>query len=298
MHAPLPRPPATGTVTVTESAFLARLADDQPLVTVELRPPRADLPRDRSIDTWIDMHHGVRRLVNSLDTFVFLTDNAVGQNEEENLHHLHSNLAQDVSPARLVPFLTCKHSLDYCLRYAQRAASTGYEALTGLGGDHGVGAPRCVPHAYELRRRIRERVPRLALGGWANPHREPERQVEFLAEEGFSAEYFLTQVVSHHDLRQVEAFLDAFTKSGLQLPALFGVFFYRSARKKTLQRLSQFLPVPTEGLTQDFAAGRTPEQICAQTIRELRSLGIGNVYVSNVEFERAPQRMRRILDQV
>ena len=57
------------------------------------------------------------------DTVVFMTDNAVGQAEEENLTHLMANLTGDVSPSQLVPFLTSKHTLDYCLLYAARAAS-------------------------------------------------------------------------------------------------------------------------------------------------------------------------------
>lgn len=291
MHSPLP-----GTMT-RQAPFTTRLRERRSLLAVELRPPRADLPHERSIDTWIDMHHGVRRLV-GLDTYVFLTDNAVGRNEEENLHHLQSNLAQDVSPARLVPFLTCKHPLDYCLMYAHRAASNGYEALTVLGGDQGVGAPRCVEHAYELRLRIRERVPGLALGGWANPHRDPDRQVEFLADEQFTADYFLTQVVSHHDLRHVEAFLEAYERSGLELPGVFGVFYYRSPRPATLRRLAQFLPVPAADLTREFAAGATAEEICARTIRALRSLGIDKLYLSNLEFDEAAPKLRRILDRV
>ena len=42
---------------------------------------------------------------------------------------------------RLVPFLTSKHSLDYCLMYADRASAHGFGALTVLGGDRTVGQP-------------------------------------------------------------------------------------------------------------------------------------------------------------
>ena len=52
----------------------------------------------------------------------------------------------------MVPFLTCQHSLRYCLNYAQRAAAAGLDALTVLGGDESVGPPRCVDHAYVLRK--------------------------------------------------------------------------------------------------------------------------------------------------
>jgi len=278
--------------TMTEAALVTRLRDERPLVAVELRPPRADLPRARSIDTWIDMHHTIRRLV-AQDTFVLLTDDAVGRNEEENLHHLQTNLAAEVDPGRLIPFLTCKHPLDYCLMYADRAASSGYEALTVLGGDK-VGPPRCVPHAFELRQRIRRRAPSLRLGGWANPHRDPARQAEYLAAAQFQADFYLTQVVSHHDLPAIEAFLEACREREVSLPAAFGVFFYRSARPKTLARLARFLPVPADGLTREFEAGLTAEEICGKTIRSLRALGVQHVYVSNLDFAQAPGQLRRI----
>ncbi len=81
---------------------------------------------------------------------------------------------------RIVPFLTTKHPLDYCLSYAERAHQSGFPALVVLGGDKSVGAPRSVEHAWQLRELLRERDHALALGGWANPHADPERQVDFL----------------------------------------------------------------------------------------------------------------------
>ena len=89
---------------------------------------------DASVDAWIDMYHSIRRLARQ-DTLIFLTDNAIGQAEEENLAHLTANLAGELAPARIVPFLTAKHSLDYIQLYAARAASHGFEALTVVGGD-------------------------------------------------------------------------------------------------------------------------------------------------------------------
>lgn len=284
------RPPLAGTA---RTRLLERLAGPQPLVAVEMRPPRADLNHADSIDTWIDMHHAVRRLLGH-DTLIFLTDNAVGQSEEENLHHLVSNLGGEVDPGKLVPFLTCKHSLDYCLMYAARAASSGYPALTVLGGDQEVGTPRCVAHASELRQRIRARVPGLALGGWANPHREPERQVDWLLE-GFHGEFFLTQVVSHHDLPALERFLAEARRRGVTLPGVFGVFYYRSASPKTLAQLGKFMPVPAEGLTRDFARGDSPDEVCARTIRALREVGVDKVYLSNLGTREADRRLKQVL---
>jgi 5,10-methylenetetrahydrofolate reductase len=182
----------------------------------------------------------------------------------------------------IVPFLTCKHSLDYCLWYSQRAAQQGYRALVVLGGDRHDGIERCVPHAFELRGKIKQKVPELELGGWANPHRDPARQVDYLMAETFGADFYLTQVVSHFDLSRVERFLAEGDRRGLDLPGVFGVFYYRSALPRTLRRLSRFLPVPVEELTEEFARGATPQEVCARTILALRRIGVQRVYISNL----------------
>ena len=276
------------------TSLLDRLRDPSPLIAAELRPPRADMSSTDSMDTWIDMYHSIRKLARS-DTVVFLTDNAVGQAEEENLQHLTTNLADEVDPSRVVPFLTCKHSLDYCLMYAARAASHGIEALTVLGGDRSVGAPRCLPHAYELRNALRDRVPSLTLGGWANPHRDAGEQVDYLLSEDCAAEFFLTQIVSHHGIGSVERFMSEAAQRNLRLPGVFGVFYYRSANTRTLERLGEFFPVPAEGIAADFASGLSAEEICARSIRALQQIGVKNVYVSNLGFRRVDQRYRRIV---
>ena len=48
------------------------------------------------MEVWIDMYHSIQRLARH-DTMIFLTDNAVGLSEEENLAHLTANLAGDVA---------------------------------------------------------------------------------------------------------------------------------------------------------------------------------------------------------
>jgi hypothetical protein len=279
------------------AAVLERLRGPAPLIAVELRPPKADLPASRSMDTWIDMHHAVRRLARH-DTVIFLTDNAVGEAEEENLRHLVTNLAEDRQDGALVPFLTCKHSLEYCLMYADRAVSSDLSALTVLGGDRTVGPPRCLPYAYLLRQRIRERHPGLVLGGWANPHADPVEQVDYLFREGYDAEFFLTQVVSHHHLRAVERFLAEAERRGLSLPGVFGVFLYRSGNPTTLEKLAGFFPVPVDGVRADFESGASAEAICARTIQGLAELGIDKVYISNLGVRRPEVRYRKLLEEL
>ena len=71
----------------------------------------------------------------------------------------------------------------------------------------------------------------------------------YLAEPHITAEFFLTQVVSHHDEAAVAAFNEEFARQRIDLPGIFGVFYYRSANPRTLDTLKNFLPVPIEGLT-------------------------------------------------
>src|SRR5262249_34238334 len=179
------------------TTLLERLRAGGQLVGAELGPPRAELAATASMDAWIDTYHAVRRLTQH-GTYVFLTDGAVGSKEEDNLRHLVTNLGGDVPRSSVVPFLTCKHPLDYCLAYADRAHQHGFEALVVLGGDKSVGPARCVEHAWQLREEIRARVPALTLGGWANPHADARAQVGHLLEDRAHAEFYLTQIVSHH----------------------------------------------------------------------------------------------------
>ncbi len=267
------------------------------VIAAELRPPRAELEASASMDAWIDTYHAVKGLTRH-GTFVFLTDSAVGSKEEDNLRHLVINLGQDVPRSFVIPFLTCKHPLDYCLAYADRAHHHGFDALVVLGGDKTLGPPRCVDHAWQLREEIRRRVADLALGGWANPHGDCVAQVGHLLDEHATAEFYLTQIVSHHAAGSVERFLNEADRRGLKLPALFGVFYYRSANPRTLNVLREFLPVPVEELTREFAAGATPDEICARSIRTLMAAGARHFYISNLPVGRASATLERILAAV
>src|SRR4029434_5123039 len=120
--------------------LLSALRSGSSVISAELRPPRAELAAHEGMDAWIDTYHAVRRLTRQ-GTFVSLTDSAVGTQEEDTLRHLVTNLGRDVPHERIVPFLTAKHSIEYCLSYAERAHQSGFPALVVLGGDKLVGAP-------------------------------------------------------------------------------------------------------------------------------------------------------------
>ena len=275
--------------------LLESLSSGEPVIAAELRPPRAELETAASMDAWIDTYHAVRSLARN-GTYVFLTDSAVGSQEEDNLRHLVINLGADVARSGVVPFLTCKHPLDYCLAYADRAHQHGFDALVVLGGDKSVGPPRCVEHAWQLREQIRRRVPALSLGGWANPHGDCAAQVGHLLDEHATAEFYLTQIVSHHSRAAVERFLAEGARRGLGKPGLFGLFYYRSANPRTLSALRSFLPVPVDELKAEFAAGASPEEVCARSVRALAAAGAKHFYISNLPLGRAAATLRRILE--
>lgn len=278
-------------------SFLSSLQSGNSVIAAELRPPRAELGSAEGMDAWIDTYHAVRALTRQ-DVAVFLTDSAVGTQEENNLRHLVTNLGRDLPRDRVFPFLTTKHSLDFCLSYAEQAWQNGFPALVVLGGDRTLGRPRCVDHAWQLRREIRLREPRLTLGGWANPHADPVQQVDFLAHDNLHADFYLTQVVSHFDSAPVARFVEEVRRRGLDgLPGMFGVFYYRSANQRTLEQLSRFLPVPTAALAAEFAAGATPVDVCARTLRAMIDLGVRHFYISNLPLHQASTTLNAILER-
>jgi 5,10-methylenetetrahydrofolate reductase len=279
------------------SVLVEQLRAGQPIIAAELRPPRAELATSASMNAWIDTYHAVRGLTRN-GTFVFLTDSAVGLREEDNLRHLVINLGSDVPRSHVIPFLTCKHTAEFCLSYADRAHHHGFESLVVLGGDKHVGPPRCVEHAWQLREMIRRRDETLALGGWANPHGDAATQVGHLLDQHAAAEFYLTQIVSHHSAAAVERFVAEGARRGLETPGLFGIFYYRSAKPATLKALGQFLPVPLDGLQAEFAAGATPESVCARSIRELTAAGARHFYVSNLPVGGAAATLERVLSLV
>ena len=246
------------------------------------------------MDAWIDTYHAVRSLTRE-GTPVFLTDSAVGLKEEDNLRHLVSNLGSEVSRRGVVPFLTCKHELEHCTAYADRAVQHGFPALVVLGGDKSVGPPRCVAHAWQLREEIRKHQPQLLLGGWANPHGNSAQQVGHLLDEHATAEFYLTQIV-----RITAASMSA---SSWRRPSGVDSRSPGSSGSSTIARpiherwkLESFLPVPAEQLTAEFAAGATADEI-AQDDQALREAGARHFYISNLPLQRAARTLRSILSK-
>ena len=79
---------------------------------------------------------------------------------------------------------------------------------------------------------------------------------------------------------------------------MFGVFYYRSANARTLEQLSRFLPVPVAALAAEFAAGATPVDVCARTLRAMMDVGARHFYISNLPLHRASATLNAILERV
>jgi 5,10-methylenetetrahydrofolate reductase len=265
-------------------------------LNVEMCPPRVDLPLEQSVDAWIDSNRLMRKIT-SLGRFVFMTDGAIGRREEPNLRHVTINLGAGADRSRIVPILTTKHPLEYCLEFAERSHTLGFTSLVVLGGDKSDETPRCVEHAYELRRLIRKEVPGLTLGGWASPH-GGRKQVEFMLHPEYSADFYLGQIVSHYHTAAIDEFVNETERLGVKIPGIYGVFYYRTPNPKTFAMLSKFLPVPVAELTRDFAAGTSPDEICARSVHALLQRGIRNIYISNLPMPSGVETFGRIENRV
>jgi len=277
-------------------SLLEALRTENCLINVEMCPPRMDLPMEESVEAWIDSNHLMRKIT-ALRRYVFMTDGAIGRREEPNLRHVTINLGPEADRSRIVPILTTKHTLEYCLEFAERSYGLGFTSMVVLGGDKSDGVRRCVEHAYELRRLIRERVPGMTLGGWASPH-GGRRQVEYILDPNYSADFFLAQIASHYQTEALDSFLESIHQLRIEIPAIFGVFYYRSANAKTCSLLSQFFPVPFEGLKHDFDSGVAPQEICARSISALLKRGVKHVYISNLPMGSAAKTLSDIESRV
>jgi hypothetical protein len=133
----------------------------------------------------------------------------------------------------------------------------------------------------------------MTLGGWTSPH-GGRRQVEYMLDPEYSADFYMAQIVSHHQTRSIDEFLNEVARLGMEIPGIFGVFYYRSASGKTLDLLSKFFPIPVEELKHDFENSRSPDEICALSIRALLQRGVKNVYISNLPMGTAAETLGRI----
>ena len=228
------------------------------VLSVELRPPRAELDAAAGMDAWIDTYHAVSGLVARRDVRVphrqrrrraRRTQPAASRHQPR-----HGRAARS---RRAVPDDEALAASSACRTPSARGrkASGRWSCSAAT---RSVGPPRCVDarvaaargdpraRAGALARRLGESARRSGDAGGLSRRRALHRRV--LPDAG--------RLASRRRGRS-SAFceeLDAAAAS--TLPGIFGVFYYRSANPKTLETLKQFLPVPVEGLTRGVRGGR------------------------------------------
>ncbi len=227
-----------------------------------------------------------------------VTDSAVGAQEENNLRHLVTNLGPDVPRQSVVPFLTTKHSIDFCLGYADQVVQHGFPGARRARrrqtrGPRARGRARVAAAPAHSRRAIP------SCRSAAGPTRPATRPVRWPSWARASSPPTSTSRRSCRIIASATStgFLREADRQGVTAPGMFGVFYYRSAKTSTLQTLSQFLPVPVDELSAEFAAGATPVDVCARSIRELMALGVRHFYVSNLPLVKTAAVLHAILDR-
>ncbi len=181
----------------------------------------------------------------------------------------------------------------------RRAHQAGFPALVVLGGDKSVGMPRSVEHAWQLRQLLHARDHTITLGGWANPHaRCRHGRSTILRRRAF------TQSSTSHRLSAITTSAQRGTVSRRRTAArndtagcIRRVLLPEREPSHRWPRCRAFCPCRVEGLTREFAAGASAEEVCARTLRTLLDVGARHFYISNLPIRRAPAVVASILER-
>ena len=110
--------------------------------------------------------------------------------------------------------------------------------------------------------------------------------------------FLLAQIASHYQTEALDEFIESMNTMGVKIPAIYGVFYYRSANTRTCSVLSQFFPVPFEQLKHDFDSGVPAAEVCARSIHALLQRGVKHVYISNLPMATAAKKFSEIESRV
>ena len=211
--------------------LLAALRSGASVFAAELRPPRAELAHAEGMDAWIDTYHAVRRLTRQ-GTFVFLTDSAVGARggrqpaapgHESRAATCRASGSCRSSPRSIRSSTACRTPsarTRAAFRRSWCSAATSRSARRDRSSTRGSCA-RCCASATARSRSAAGRI-RMAI---------PSGRSTFSPTPDFHAEFYLTQIVSHHTSRRSRGSCETADGAASTLPGLFGVFYYRSANR-------------------------------------------------------------------
>ncbi|HEY6614632.1 MAG TPA: hypothetical protein VIZ32_08940, partial [Vicinamibacterales bacterium] len=66
---------------------------------------------------------------------------------------------------------------------------------------------------------------------------------------------------------------------------------------KTLATLNRFMPVPIEGLVEEFGSRLSAVDICARTLKALRALGVRHFCICNLPMQDSWSTLSAILEK-
>jgi hypothetical protein len=135
-------------------------------------------------------------------------------------------------------------------------------------------------------RAIHRHRPGLTLGGWASPRKRGGTGRTPLSERA-NADFYLTQIVSHHNAAKVEQFVEEGRRRGLMLPGLFGIFYYRSSQSEDAERAQRVSAGSRRGLTREFGEGASAEGDLRAVAAAAVGRGRATLHVSNLPLGRA-----------
>ena len=238
--------------------LLSALRSGSSVFAAELRPPRAELATQRGHGR-VDRHVSRGPAADARRARTCSSPTAPSARRRKTTCGTWSlNLGNDVPRDRIVPFLTSKHPTRVPPFIRRARAPERVQRARGARRRQERRRRRDASSTRgSSRKLLRDRDRTLALGGWANPHGDPDRQVDFL-----DGARFPRRVLPDAD-RQPSRPSSRWRASSrrrarrhLTLPGVFGVFYYRSANPRTLDALRAFLPVPTRGANEGIRRRR------------------------------------------
>ena len=192
-----------------------------------------------------------------------------------------------------------KHSLEYCLSYAERAQQSGFPALVVLGGDKASASPRRSSTPGSCGSSFGNAIRRSILGGWANPHARC-RAAGGLPDHARVSGGVLSDAGREPPPRRNGRRGSSWPPSrrGVRCRECSASSITGARIRGRWRRWEGLFRCPPKGCRASSRPARPPEEICARTIRALLDAGARHFYISNLPIGRAQQVLASVLEKV
>ena len=252
-------------------SFVDALGRDSLVIAAELRPPRAELGPAAGMDAWIDTYHADPRA--GAPRPVRLSDRQrrrlAGRGQPPASRHQSRADVGRSRADRAVPHVEAHARV--LPAYAERARQHGFPALVVLGGDKASARRAASSMRGSCARPSARAAGRSRSAAGPIRMRRPTRQVGFLLDDHAHADFYLTQIVSHHDRARCRAFLgEGGSARASGCPASSACSTTAAPTRRTLNdaRASSCRCRWTH-CRAEFASGADAVDICARTVRAL-----------------------------